>query len=382
MRWSKPVPFAASVAASAMLLHCSSASTGAAGADAGGTDGSTASDTGTIPGSDGGGPSGDGSASGDASTDAGTAAGPDSGGPTLGGCPLFAPTFAYNQDISDAGLDPGSATYLAALKTSAPVIGLDYPGGEIYNVVPASQASVPVQTTGWYGFDPTDTFFYEADAGGAAAPIPAGVQYENMTTPNADHHMMVLQQGSCQLFELYAWNPTGPTTGWSVLVQWDLSGGDEQIPDNLEVGSTTAAGTPLLPGVIWPEEVAAGEIRHAIDIVMPAAAISKCSYVHPASDGAWSATGTFPSGGRLRLKASYDTSKVTGTQALVVLRALQRYGMFNTDISGETRASFRLGGLGNSQGWVQSDITQLGALTWDDFDVVDLGTVHKMAGCQ
>ncbi len=377
MRWFELSAVAASVA----LLSCSSASGGASAADSG-ADASMNPDTGTMlvdgatPGQEGGAPN-------DAGDDAqGTTTGPDAGGPTLGGCPLFAPSFAYNQDISDAGLDPNSASYLASLQTSAPVIGLDYPGGEIYNVVPATQAAVPVQTSGWYGFDSTDTFFYEADAGGATAPVPAGVQYENMTTPNADHHLMVLQQGTCQLFEMYAWNPTGPTTGWSVLVQWDLNGGDEQIPGNLEIGSTTAAGTPLLPGVIWPEEVAAGEIRHAIDIVMPAAAISKCSYVHPASDGAWSATGTFPYGGRLRLKASYDASKISGTQALVVLRALQRYGMFNTDISGETRSSFRLGGLGSSQGWVQSDITQLGSLTWDDFDVVDLGTVYKMAGCQ
>lgn len=377
MRWVEGLTFAAG----AMLLHCSSGSNAtSAGTDAG-TDASTAGDTGTATGDSGGSPL-DAGPSLDAGGETGSSTGPDSGGPTLGGCPLFAPQFAYNVDISDAGLDPSSATYLAALKASAPVIGLDYPGGEIYNVVPASQASVPVQTSGWYGFDPTDTFFYEADAGGATAPIPAGVQYENMGTANADHHMMVLQQGSCQLFEMYAWNPTGPTMGWSVLVQWDLNGGDEQIPGNLEIGSTTAAGTPLLPGVIWPEEVAAGEIRHAIDIVMPAAAIAKCNYVHPASDGAWSATGTFPYGGRLRLKASYDLSQVTGTQALVVLRALQRYGMFNTDISGETRSSFRLGGLGNSQGWVQADITQLGNLTWDDFDVVDLGTVYTMAGCQ
>jgi len=311
----------------------------------------------------------------------GSDAGDAASGWTLGGCAIFPPSFAYNQDVSQAPIDPASATYLAALKASAPVIGLDYPGGEAYNIVPATQPQVAVQTTSSFGFDPTDTFSYAADAGGATAPIPAGVQYENMGTANADHHMMVLQQGTCQLFEMYAWNPTGPTTGWSALVEWDLSGANEQIPDSLEIGSTTAAGTPLLPGVIWMEEVMAGEIRHAIDIVMPAAAIAKCNYVHPASDGAWSATGTFPYGGRLRLKASYDTSGVTGTQALVVLRALQRYGMFNTDISGETRSSFRLGGLGANQGWDQADITQLKTLTWDDFDVVDLGTVHTMAGC-
>ncbi|HEY1697322.1 MAG TPA: hypothetical protein VGG39_34410 [Polyangiaceae bacterium] len=71
-----------------------------------------------------------------------------------------------------------------------------------------------------------------------------------------------------------------------------------------------------------------------------------------------------------------------GHAGQVVIRALQNYGMFNTDISGETRSSFRLGGLGNNQPWVQSDIEQLEQLTWDDFDVVDLGTVYTMKGCQ
>jgi len=303
-------------------------------------------------------------------------------GPTVAGCPMFPATYAYNQDISQASVDVGSAGYLAALKANAPVIGLDYPGGEIYSVVPASQPNVHVQAGSAYGFDTTDTFFFVADAGSSMAPIPAGVQFENQGTPNADHHMMVVQQGTCQLFELYAWNPTSATTGWSVMVTWDLRGANAQIPDNLEVGSTTAAGTPLLPGVIWPDEVAAGEISHAIDIVMPVNAVAKCKYVHPASSGSWTATGGFPYGGRFRLKASYDLTKVTGTQALVVLKSLQKYGMFNTDISGETRSSFRLGGLGSAQGWVESDITQLGNLTWDDFDVIDLGTVMTLNGCQ
>lgn len=356
-----------------LLVHCSSAGGAAPGADAG--DDVTVADDGGVDGA-----GGEGTLDGGA--DSGATSGDAASGFTLGGCTIFGPQYAYNQDVSQAPIDVASATYLAALKASAPVIGVDYPGNEAYNIVPASQPAVPVQTGSWWGFDPGGTFFYDADASAAVAPIPAGVQYENMGVPHVDHHMMVLQQGTCQLFELYAYDPTGPTTGWSVLVQWDLHSSQEQIPDNLEIGSTTAAGTPLLPGVIWPDEVAAGEIRHALDIVMPASAIAKCSYVHPASDGAWSATGKFPYGGRLRLKASYDMSKITGTQARVVLRALQKYGMFNTDISGESRSSFRLGGLGANQGWDQADITQLGQLTWDDFDVVDLGTVYHMNGCQ
>ncbi len=364
-----------------LIVHCSSGSSSPAnGGDASTTpDGSTTGGDGSGSSSGGGsdsGSSGDSGASGGDAGDAGVG-----GGFTVGGCSIFAGQYAYNVDVSQAPLDTSSATYIAGLKSAAPVIGLDYPGGEIYNVVPQSQPAVPVQTASWFGFDTSGNFFFMADAGGATAPIPNGVQFENQGTPNADHHVMVLQQGSCVLYEMYAWNPSSPTTGWEALVQWDLRAAKEQIPDPLEIGSTTAAGTPLLPGVIWPEEVAAGEITHAIDIVMPANAIAKCQYVHPASDGAWSATGSFPYGGRLRLKASYDLSKVTGTQAKVVLRALQKYGMFNTDISGETRSSFRLGGLGPNQPWVMADITQLGNLTWDDFDVVDLGTVYTMKGC-
>ncbi|HEX8795002.1 MAG TPA: hypothetical protein VF765_28845 [Polyangiaceae bacterium] len=366
-----------------LLVHCSSGG----GSAASGGDASTTPDGVTTGGDGSGSSSSSGGGSDSGSTgDSGTTGGGDSGdagggGFTVGGCRVFAPQYSYNVDVSQAALDANSATYITGLKTAAPVIGLDYPGGEIYNVVPQSQAAVPVQTGSWFGFDSTGTFFFMADAGAAMAPIPGGVQFENQGTPNADHHMMVLQQGSCVLYEMYASNPTGPTTGWEVLAQWDLHAANEQIPDPLEIGSTTAAGTPLLPGVIWPDEVAAGEITHAIDIVMPANAIAKCQYVHPASDGAWSATGSFPYGGRLRLKASYDMTKVTGTQAKVVLRALQKYGMFNTDISGETRSSFRLGGLGPNQPWNMADIMQLGNLTWDDFDVVDLGTVYTMKGC-
>jgi hypothetical protein len=365
-----------------LLVHCSSGG----GSAANGSDASTPQD-GATTGSDGSGSSsgagGDSGSTGDSGPTSGGDAGDagSGGGFTVGGCPIFAPQYAYNLDVSQVALDAKSATYIAGLKSAAPVIGLDYPGGEIYNLVPQSQPAVPVQTTSWYGFDTSGNFFFMADAGGAMAPIPNGVQFENQGTMNADHHMMVLQQGSCVLYEMYAWNPSSPTTGWEALVQWDLHAADEQIPDPDELGSTTAAGTPLLPGVIWPDEVMAGEIKHAIDIVMPANAIAKCQYVHPASDGAWTATGSFPYGGRLRLKASYDMSKVTGTQAKVVLLALQKYGMFNTDISGETRSSFRLGGLGPNQPWDMADITQLGNLTWDDFDVVDLGTVYTMKGC-
>jgi hypothetical protein len=306
----------------------------------------------------------------------------DAAGPTFGGCPLFAPRYAYNQDVSMSGVDSTSATIISSLTTLAPDIAAEFPGGEYYNLVPSTQAEVPVQTASAFGFLPDGGFFFYPE-GGVMAPIPPGVVYENMTTPNADHHMMVVEQGACLLYELYAENPSSATTGWDVLIQWNLHG-SPQIPDSLDIGSTTQAGTPLLPGIIWPIDVAAGEIDHAIDIVMADNAIEPCSYVHPAStvrySGAPAGEG-IPYGARLRLKSTFDTSSFTGTQALVVVRALQKYGMIPTDASGESRSVFRLGQSADGGTLDQSDISQLNVLTWNDFDVMPLGAVIHPAGC-
>ncbi|HEY7956350.1 MAG TPA: hypothetical protein VII38_13700 [Polyangia bacterium] len=301
-------------------------------------------------------------------------------GPMFGGCPLFPPQYPYNQDISKSPLDPGSATYIANLKARAGAIVAEYPGGEFLNIVPASQPEVPLMTAAEFGFDSNDAFYYHSGAAlaGLTAPIPPGVMYENMNNPNSDHHMMIIEQGSCRLLELYGYNPSSATSGWSAAVTWNL-GDSEQLPDGY--GSTTAAGTPIVPGVIWYSEVMAGKIEHAVDIVIPGAAIAQYEYVKPAarSGGAcgspYPADG-FPYGGRLRLKANYDTSSYTGTQALVVIRALQKYGMINTDASGETRSSFRLGD-GNMLD--KADITQLSKLTWDDFEIPTMTVVQSKA---
>src|SRR5579859_5286921 len=62
--------------------------------------------------------------------------GQDAGGPVVGGCSLFPSAYPYNQDVSQSPLDPGSATYIANLKTRAGAIVAEYPGGEYLNVVP------------------------------------------------------------------------------------------------------------------------------------------------------------------------------------------------------------------------------------------------------
>lgn len=344
----------------------------------------------TIAACGGGSATNDGGAPSDAQTedaittsDAGNDAGSDAvapSGPTIGGCSMFPPSYPYNVDVSSAPLDPGSATYIANLKARAGAIVAEYPGDEYVNVVPASQPDVTVtfaaNSDDSYGFDANDAFFHTS--GDAQVPIPNGVLYENSSNPNSDHHMMIVEQTTCTLYEMYAWNPSSATSGWEVLVRWNLND-DDLLPDGW--GSTTAAGTPLLPGVIRYDEIAAGEIDHAIDIVIPGAAIMQYGYVRPAAR-AGGACGSnypadgFPYGGRLRLKSTFDASSFTGTQALVVIRALEKYGMINTDDSGETRSSFRLGD-GNKLD--QQDLNQLATLTWDDFEVPQMTVVTSHA---
>jgi hypothetical protein len=295
------------------------------------------------------------------------------------GCPLFAADYAYNQDVSSLTPDPSSAAILGWLQADAGAIAAEFPGGEFYNIVPASQPMLAVDAGSVLGFLTDGGFFLDAAAqlATAAAPIPIDPVFECQGIPNCDHHFIILQTGACQLFELYGYNPTSTTTGWDVMVQWQLNQAP-QIPDNLQTGSTTQAGTPLLPGVIWPAEVAQGSIDHAIDIVMPDVGITPCTYVHPASTVRYvGADAAAPYGTRFRLKAGYDASGYTGTQALAVIRALQKYGMISTDGSGETRSVFRLGQDPDGGTLDQADITQLNRLTWNDFDVMPQGTIHR-----
>ena len=296
-------------------------------------------------------------------------------GPTIAGCPVFASDYPYNQDISQAPLDPGSATYIANLVARAGTINPPVGTSEYVNVVPASQANVSVgisQGASW-GFDPSDTFF-SSSAATFPVPIPSGVLYENSGTPNADHHMIIVQQGVCRLFELYAWNPTSAMSGWSAVVTWNLAKSDV-LPDGW--GSTTAAGTPIIAGLINYAEVSAGAINHALDIVIPGADLAQYEYVRPAARSAGACGNPypvdgFPYGGRLRLKASFDTSAITGTEALVIVRALQKYGMINTDDSGYNRADFRVG----PGSWSTADLSQV-KLTWSDFEVPAMTVVQS-----
>jgi hypothetical protein len=277
-------------------------------------------------------------------------------GPIIGGCSMFPPTDPLNQDISQLPLHPNSANYINAINASGrtrlhPDFGSNPDYGIPYIVVPATQPRVPV------------SFEYADESDPGPYPIPANAPIEG----GGDRHVLVLTSGECKLYELFAAEYIGP--GWQAGsgAIFDLARTNPQRPSTWT--SADAAGLPILPALVRYDEVAAGEIRHALRFTVPR---SQRGFIHPATHFASSLTDPNlpPMGLRLRLKADYDLSRFSG-QSLVILRALKKYGMILADngsawfISGAT-----------DRRWNDTDLNQIKTVPSSVFEVVDTGPIR------
>jgi hypothetical protein len=279
-------------------------------------------------------------------------------GPHLGGCAVFPGNNAWNQEIASAPLHPLSQqiiTHIQATGSKAlhPDFGENQSYGIPFVVVPGTQPLVPIiyNATG-YGD--------ESDPG--PFPIPPNAPVE----AGSDAHVLVLQQGSCQLYELYAASPN--TDGsWSADsgAKFDLTTGALR-----PIGWTSAdaAGLPILPGLVRYDEVAAGRIEHAIRVTFSR---TQRGFVLPATHlASGDSDPTLPAMGmRLRLSAGFDVSSLTG-QALVIATAMQQYGLIVAD----NGSNWFFQGAPDP-GWNDNDLNQLKAIPGTAFEVVDTGPV-------
>jgi hypothetical protein len=284
-------------------------------------------------------------------------------GPIIGGCPVFPSDNAWNQDISQAPLLPNSAAIIATIQGNGgtrlhPDFGENPDYGIPFVVVPGDQPLVPITYTA-YGD--------ESDQG--PFPVPAEAPVEGGNASTGDRHVLVLRADTCDLFELY--RAFRSTNGWRAD-----SGARFDLRSNalrpLGWTSADAAGLPILPGLVRNEEVAAGEIKHAIRVTFSE---TRRGYVLPATHFASDDDNVnLPAMGmRLRLKASFDTSQLTG-QARVIAVAMQRYGLIVAD----NGSNWYFQGA-PSAGWNDDDLNQLKAISGSNFEVVDTGPVHPGA---
>jgi hypothetical protein len=276
--------------------------------------------------------------------------------PTLGGCPVFPATNPWNQDVSNARVNPRSNAYIASIGRNATHLHADFGGGGAYGipfrVVPRAQRRVPIRIT-----DYPD----ESDRGPYPVPLNAPVEQ------GSDRHVLTLQSGTCKLFELYNARRSG--AGWAASQGsiFDLRS-NRLRPEGWT--SADAAGLPILPGLARYDEVRRGAIHHALRFTVQE---TQKGYIHPATHFASSSTDPNlpPMGLRLRLKRSYPLARFRG-QSRVILVALKRYGMFVAD----NGSSFFITGASDRR-WNDEDLNQLKTVPGSAFEALDTGRVRR-----
>jgi hypothetical protein len=284
-------------------------------------------------------------------------------GASLNGFVPFPADNAWNKNISASPVDPNSSAIIAFIGAGVSVhpdfgAGL-YQGqsmGIPYLVVGSQQGPVDINFTA-YGS--------ESDPG--PMPIPVTALIEGYPIPgNGDRHVLVLDNSNCWLYELYSSFPAG--TGWNAgsAAVWDLTA-DENRPNTWT--SADAAGLPIFPGLARYDEVASGQINHALRFTLQS---SRAAFVPPASHWAANSTNALaaPMGMRLRLKASFDISNFSPVNQ-VILNALKRYGMIMAD----NGSSMYISGAPDDR-WDNNDLHQLGSVTASDFDVVLMNPIY------
>jgi hypothetical protein len=278
-------------------------------------------------------------------------------GPYEYGCPIFPANNPLNEEIAHAPVNPNSTRYIDAIGASGHLyayFGANPRESMEYTVVGPHQPKVPIHITE-----------YRRSSNPGPYPIPPSAPIEGAGTAS-DAHVLVLQRGTCLLYELYHAQRAG--RGWDAGsgVIFNLRSNalrHEGFP------SADAAGLPIFPLLARYPEVASGEIDHALRVTVERA---QAGYIHPATHYSSESTDPTlpPMGLRLRLKASFDLTPFHG-QALVILRALKRYGLIVAD----NGPSWVLTGAYNP-GWNERDLSQLRNVHGYDFEAVDTGPIR------
>ena len=280
-----------------------------------------------------------------------------SAAPSIGTCSIFTNDNIWNIRVDGLPADSHSQTFIttigAAKGLHADFGSGTWDGGPIgipYVVVGGSQTKVGV------AFDYSD----ESDPG--PYPIPPDAPIEGGSQSTGDRHVLVLDSGNCILYELFSAypQPDGTWRAGSGAI-FDLRS-DALRPSGWT--SADAAGLPILPGLVRFDEVASGEIKHALRFTAPQ---TRKAYVWPARHYASSLTGQQypPMGQRFRLKADYDISGFS-VETRVILTALKKYGMILAD----NGSSWYISGVPDPR-WNNDVLHELGRVTGAAFEAID-----------
>jgi hypothetical protein len=289
---------------------------------------------------------------------------PDLGaGASLHGKQLFPSDNAWNEDISNAPVDPNSDNLIAGIGLTTglhPDFGTVWdgaPNGIPYIVVAGNQTTVPINFT---------SFGSQSDPG--PYPVPAGAPVEGGPNGTGDRHVLVIDRDNWKLYEMYRAFPVNNGASWNAD-----SGAVFDLNSNAlrPAGWTSAdaAGLPIFPGLVRRDEVfEQQEIKHAIRFT---AQITRRAYVAPARH--WASTNTSvdrpPMGMRVRLKASVDISGYSPAMQ-VILRALKKYGLILAD----NGSNWFISGAPDPR-WDDDELNTLKNIKGSQFEVVKMTNI-------
>ena len=289
---------------------------------------------------------------------------PGGDSPQVAGCNVFPADNIWNVPVDSLPVDGNSSAYIATIGADGTLHpdfgsgewppGSGAPIGIPYLDVPASQTRVNV------------TFTYDDESDPGPYPIPANAPIEEGSNSDGDRHVLVVDRDNCLLYELfYAFPQSDGTWAAGSGAIFDLNS-HALRPDGWT--SADAAGLPILPGLVRYEEVAAGEIRHAVRFTAPQ---TRRAYVWPARHFASDLTGSQypPLGQRFRLRADFDLTGFS-TETQVILRALKKYGMILAD----NGAAWFISGAPD-ENWDNDILRELRQVTGADFEAVDVSSL-------
>lgn len=273
------------------------------------------------------------------------------------GCTVLPANNIWNTPVDQLPVSPNSSTYVNRIGATSP-LHPDF-GSGTYNGGPIG---IPFITVLGTQTQYPASFLYASESDPGPYAIPLNAPIEGGSNSTGDRHAISIDINNCILYELF--NAFPQTSSWKAD-----SGAIFNLASNaLRTATWTsadAAGLPILPGLVRYDEIAAGEIRHALRFTVPS---TQRAYVWPARHYASSITDlTYPPMGvRFRLKASFNISGFSTTNQ-IILRALQKYGMMIAD----NGSAWFVSGAPDSR-WDNTDLHVLTTITGSAFEVVDV----------
>jgi hypothetical protein len=249
--------------------------------------------------------------------------------------PLFAPSSPFNVRLaSTPRLDPSSATKISALMSAIASYGVSLNIQSYSPAIYVGSASDPQYTVKF------TKSWGSSTVNGAKVRVPSALRPPS----DSDGHVTIIWNGyAYSLYQTKAPSSGVISASWGGRAKLDGDG-------NTEAGAVGGRGSGIsqIAGVITPQDVRSGVIRHALAISYRGSLVSR-SYVRPAvkSDGSASGSQTVKMGQRLRLNitdAEINAIKSTDAQktaiAKMIATAMRDYGAIVVDRTSSAFAVF------------------------------------------